>query len=58
MLMLDKKNILFNIQQSLNQLPTAAIKNLILFKFLISHLVPKGVPISCTDTFTSHRNDP
>src|SRR4051812_23263149 len=36
----------------------ADIKNLILFKFLISHLVPKGVPVSCTDTFTSHRNDP
>ena len=36
----------------------ADIRNLTLFKFLISQRVPKGSPSLLTDTFTSHRNEP
>lgn len=36
----------------------ACIRNLTLFRFLISHRAPNGVPNLCTDTLTSHRSEP
>jgi hypothetical protein len=36
----------------------AAIMNLTLLRFLISHRVPRGLPGRFTETFTSHRRDP
>lgn len=38
--------------------PMAIIMNLTLFKFFISHRVPKGAPCRFTETFTSQRREP
>lgn len=36
----------------------ACMRNLTLFRFLISHRAPNGMPNRCTDTLTSHRSEP